>query len=163
MSKSRRLLEHSVRDSENTLHFLKTTGKPAVVLIWLMGLVSAITVVCNLGYQEIPSWLLVPLIQESQIHRQFHCQSRNPRSNWEMMGVAWKLPVHQQLPSFSSPIKTKTPTPQQPCKERWISARPLDLWLVNFHAWSSSIAVLLTLNLSVGGWLITKYYHCDQN
>lgn len=32
--------------------FFLASGKIAVALIWLMGLVSAVTVVCNLGYQK---------------------------------------------------------------------------------------------------------------
>ena len=38
--------------NSSTPHSSKQTGKASVVLIWLMGLVSAITVVCNLGYQK---------------------------------------------------------------------------------------------------------------
>ena len=116
-----------------------STGKRAVMLIWLMGLLSGLTVVCNLGYQKYyrPD-LLVQLIQQtSQSPVLIATTHKTHVQTGELMGIARELKIsgssitpqfllaHQDQPDASTRVLEQTLS-QLP--------RPLDLWLVNFHA-----------------------------
>lgn len=159
----------SVRTQKNTPH-LKTTGKPAVVLIWLMGLVSAITVVCNLGYQKYyrPD-LLVPVIQEQSKSPVFIATTQETHVQiGEMMGVAWefKLSGSPATPQFLLAHQDQNPNTSTAALQRTLNQlpRPLDLWLVNFHApeqLNSCVADTQSFPL-VDGYDY-KHYYCDRN
>ncbi len=131
---------------------LKIRGKLAVAIIWLIGLLSGITVVNNLGYQKYyrPD-LLVPVIQQASKVPVLIATTHNTLvQTGEMMGLAWEfnraataqmspkspkfLLAHQaQAECINSEgatcrasITLKNAIAQLP--------RPLDVWLVNFKA-----------------------------
>ena len=115
-------------------------GKKAVMLIWLTGFVSAVTVFCNLGYQKYyrPD-LFVQLIQQvSPVPVLIATTHKTYIHTGEMMGVAREIKLanspqdflfllaHQdQVPNLST-IALENTLKKLP--------RPFDLWLVNFHA-----------------------------
>jgi uncharacterized membrane protein len=128
---------------------LKTSGKPAVAIVWLMGFLSSITVVNNLGYQKYyrPD-LLVPAIQQTSSVPVLIATTHNTLvQTGEMMGIAWEfqhtnasqtsavkpqfLLAHQNqeecdglsCPAYTTLRKTIAQLP-----------RPLDVWLINFKA-----------------------------
>ena len=117
------------------------TGKKAVILIWLMGFFSAVTVVSNLGYQKYyrPD-LFVQLIQQtSQVSVLIANTQITHVHIGEMMGVAREfkmksspslsplfLLAHQDQDPNTSTISLDNTLKELP--------RPFDLWLVNFHA-----------------------------
>ncbi|MBD2294299.1 glycosyltransferase [Anabaena sphaerica FACHB-251] len=116
------------------------TGKKAVTLIWLMGLISAITVTSNLGYRKYyrPD-LLVPLIeQNSQVPVLIATTHKSLVQTGEMMGIAWKLKFSgsQVISQFLLAHQAKDPKTSTKALENTLKSlpRPLDLWLVNFHA-----------------------------
>ena len=84
--------------NHQTLHFIKsliwkTPGQRAIVLIWLMGLLSGITVVSNLGYQKYyrPD-LLVPMMQKvSSVPVLIATTHHSLVTTGEMMGIAWEF------------------------------------------------------------------------
>ncbi|WP_414564471.1 MULTISPECIES: phospholipid carrier-dependent glycosyltransferase [unclassified Anabaena] len=115
------------------------TGKQAVILIWVMGLMSAITVTSNLGYRKYyrPD-LLVPLIQQnSPLPLLIATTHKSLVQTGEMMGIARELEfsgsqaniqfllAHQEQ-DFSKSTKSLENTLNG-------IPRPFDLWLVNFH------------------------------
>jgi len=133
---------------ENTEHS-KTTGKLAVVLVWLMGLLSGITVVSNLGYQKYyrPD-LLLPVIQQASSVPVLIATTHNTLvQTGEMMGLAWEFKRATQLqrslvnPTFLLAHQTEnqcqgTACPAATTLQGTLAQlpRPLDLWLVNFKA-----------------------------
>ena len=119
------------------------TGKQAVAIILLMGFISSITVVCNLGYQKYyrPD-LFVKLIKNTSQNPVLIATTQKTHVQiGEMLGVAreFKLESNQNLnqnPKFllahqDKDIKAPTITLQNTLKTL---SRPIDLWLVNFHA-----------------------------
>jgi uncharacterized membrane protein len=116
------------------------TGKKAVNLIWLIGLISAITVTSNLGYRKYyrPD-LLVPLIeQNSQFPVLIATTHRSLVQTGEMMGLAWELKFSgaQITPQFLLAHQKNDPKTSTKALENSLKSlpRPLDLWLINFHA-----------------------------
>lgn len=107
------------------------TGKKAVMLIWLMGLLSGLTVVCNLGYQKYyrPD-LLVQQMQQSQSPMLIATTYKTHVQIGEMMGIARevKLSGSSINPQF---LLAHEPATMQQILDQL--PRPLDLWLVNFH------------------------------
>lgn len=122
--------------------FFLSAGKCAVIIILLMGLVSGMTVVSNLGYQKYyrPD-LLVQVIQKvSQSPVLIATTHKTHVQTGEMMGIAREfIPIHRE---FFSSIKIllahqdKDPTTSTVALQQALThlSRPLDLWLVNFHA-----------------------------
>ncbi|AFY46757.1 putative membrane protein [Nostoc sp. PCC 7524] len=115
-------------------------GKKAVILIGVMGLISAVTVTSNLGYRKYyrPD-LFVPLIeQNSSLPVLIATTHKSLVQTGEMMGIAWEvkfsdspistkfLLAHQEKDPNTSTLSLENTLKQLP--------RPLDLWLVNFHA-----------------------------
>ena len=122
------------------------TDRQAVAIILVMGFISSITVICNLGYQKYyrPD-LFVELIQKTSqnpvliattqkthvqigetigVAREFKLENSNQNSNQNLNPTF--LLAHQDK-------DTKVPaiTLQNTLKTL---SRPIDLWLVNFHA-----------------------------
>jgi uncharacterized membrane protein len=117
-----------------------------ISIIWVVGLLSGITVVNNLGYQKYyrPD-LLLPVIQQASSMPVVIATTHNTLvQTGEMMGLAWQfkqsknltklapqfLLAHQEIeqcegncPALTTLQKTIGQLP-----------RPLDLWLVNFKA-----------------------------
>ncbi len=132
------------------IHFSRRGGKKAVTLIWFMGLLGALTVTWNLGYlQSIRPDFLVDVIQKvSNSPVLIAATHQHHGHTGRMMGLAWQFkhlepsdtPSSQQIisPQFllahteSSPqSKNPTITLQETVARL---PRPLDVWLVNFHA-----------------------------
>jgi uncharacterized membrane protein len=112
-------------------------GKHAVVLIWLVGLLSAITVVCNLGYQKYyrPD-SMVEIIQNHTLHSPILIATTHKThvQIGEMMGIGREFKLAGiNPPQFLLARETSaaTATLQQTLNN---FLRPLDLWLINFHA-----------------------------
>jgi uncharacterized membrane protein len=136
-------LPHSLTPST-----LKTKGKRAVAIIWLMGFLSGITVVCNLGYRKYyrPD-LLVPIIQESSSVPVLIATTHNTLvQTGEMMGVGWEL-LHSRTkkmplnPQFLLAHQNQRKCEETDCTVSTTLAeaidrmpKPLDLWLLNFQA-----------------------------
>ncbi|MEH2027260.1 glycosyltransferase family 39 protein [Nostoc sp.] len=115
-------------------------GKKAVILIWLMGFASAVTVICNLGYQKYyrPD-LFVQLIQQiSPVQVLIATTHKTYIHTGEMMGVAreMKLANSPQNPLFLLAHQVQDPNTSTIALENTLNKlpRPFDLWLVNFHA-----------------------------
>lgn len=142
-------LLHKQHPKSNLSSRLRTSGNPAVALIWLMGLLSGITVVNNLGYQKYyrPD-LLVPAIQQTSSVPVLIATTHNTLvQTGEMMGIVWEfqhsnssqasavkpqfLLAHQNqeecdglsCPAYTILRKTLAQLP-----------RPLDIWFINFKA-----------------------------
>ncbi len=158
----------------------RISGKPAVALIWLMGLLSGITVVSNLGYQKYyrPD-LLVPVIQQASSVPVLIATTHNTLvQTGELMGLAWEFKGAVNLKE--SPVKpqfllahqaqeecTGAACPASTTLQKTLAQlpRPLDLWLVNFKA-STTPESLNCLakdtsqyQTSVNGYA-AKLYHC---
>ncbi|MEC4818654.1 MAG: glycosyltransferase [Scytonema sp. PMC 1069.18] len=120
------------------------SGKQAVMIIWVMGLVSAIVVTCNLGYQKYyrPD-IFVQLIREiSHVPVLIATTQKTHVHIGEMMGVAREFKIqNSDIKTHLSPLfllahqdedpNTSTATLQNTFKTL---SRPFDLWLVNFYA-----------------------------
>ncbi|MDZ8065062.1 MAG: glycosyltransferase [Nostoc sp. DedQUE08] len=115
-------------------------GKKAVILIWLMGFFSAVTVVCNLGYQKYyrPD-LFVQLIQQTSPKPVLIATTHKTYVHTgEMMGVAREIKRANSLqnPLFLLAHQDRDPNASTIALENTLKKlpRPFDLWLVNFHA-----------------------------
>ena len=122
------------------------TGKQAVAIIFLMGFISSITVVCNLGYQKYyrPD-LFVKLIEKTSQNPVLIATTQKTHVQiGEMIGVAREFKLADSNPNLNQnlnvrfilahqekDIKAPTITLQNTLKTL---SRPIDLWLVNFHA-----------------------------
>lgn len=111
-------------------------GKRAVALIWLMGLLSAITVVCNLGYQKYYRPDLMVEIIQSKSHSPILIATTHKThvQIGEMMGIGREFKLSGvNSPQFLLARETSAPTATLQQALNNVS-RPLDLWLINFHA-----------------------------
>ncbi|MEH2221753.1 glycosyltransferase family 39 protein [Nostoc sp.] len=116
------------------------SGKKAVMLIWLMGFFSAVTVICNLGYQKYyrPD-LFVQLIQQTSPTPVLIATTHKTYVHTgEMMGVAREIKRANSLqnPLFLLAHQDRDPNASTIALENTLKQlpRPFDLWLVNFHA-----------------------------
>ncbi|MCC5635533.1 glycosyltransferase [Nostoc sp. CHAB 5844] len=149
----------------------KITGKQAVAIIWLMGFCSAITVICNLGYQKYyrPDLFLQLIRQTSQVPAVIATTQITHVQIGEMMGIAreWKI---QNTPSPSLQFilahqdqepNTSTSTLNNILKTL---PKPFDLWLVNFHApiaAETEKCLTETQSLPAVNGYEYKIYHCQ--
>jgi uncharacterized membrane protein len=146
-------------------------GKKAVMLIWLMGFFSAVTVFCNLGYQKYyrPD-LFVQLIQQiSSVPVLIATTHKTYVHTGEMMGVAReiKLANSPQKPLFLLAHQDQDPNASTIALENTLNKlpRPFDLWLVNFHAPVAETVKTCTTSAtqslpSVDGYEY-QLYHCQ--
>lgn len=124
--------------------------RKAVALVWLMGLVSGLTVVSNLGYQKYyrPD-LFVPLTQQTpEIPVLIATTHQTHVQTGELMGIAWEFKRWEQRKQNQAAALTPAPQfllahqEQDGSKTATLTLqktlaglpRPLNLWLVNFHA-----------------------------
>jgi uncharacterized membrane protein len=125
---------------------LTINGKQAVVVILLMGLLSGLTVVNNLGYQKYyrPD-LLLPIIQARSDSPVLIATTHETLvQTGEMMGVAWEFKHHlnaaeensDKPPKFLLAHRNRNPQAATMALQNTLAQlpRPLDLWLLNFHA-----------------------------
>jgi uncharacterized membrane protein len=116
-------------------------GKKAVMIIGFMGLASAITVVCNLGYQKYyrPD-LFVKLIQQtSSVPALITTTQKTHVQIGEMMGIARELKIQNikdTSPLFLLAHQDEDPNTSTSSLQNTLKTlpRPIDLWLVNFYA-----------------------------
>ncbi|MHC5599989.1 MAG: glycosyltransferase family 39 protein [Nostoc sp.] len=115
-------------------------GKKAVMLIWFMAFLSAVTVFSNLGYQKYyrPD-LFVQLIQQiSPVPVLIATTHKTYVHTGEMMGVAREIKLANSLqkPLFLLAHQDQEPNASTIALENTLKKlpRPFDLWLVNFHA-----------------------------
>jgi uncharacterized membrane protein len=154
-------------------NFGRITGKKAVMLIWLMGFFSAVTVICNLGYQKYyrPDLFAQLIQQTSQVPVLIATTQITHVHIGEMMGVAREfkmqssrfpdilfLLAHQDQDPNTSTIALENNLKKLP--------RPFDLWLVNFRAPVAEEVkkcVAHTQSLPVVNGYEYKIYHCGKN
>jgi len=116
------------------------SGKISVALIWLMGLVSAVTVVCNLGYQKYyrPDLLVQQMQKVSHVPILIATTHKTHVQIGEMMGIAreFKLSRSTTTPQFLLVHQDQDGNPPKQVLQQTLTQlpRPLDLWLVNFYA-----------------------------
>ncbi|MBW4617852.1 MAG: glycosyltransferase family 39 protein [Cyanosarcina radialis HA8281-LM2] len=137
----------SRRSTATSLHS-SFRSKRAVAIIWLMGFLSGITVVCNLGYRKYyrPD-VLVPIIQASSSVPILIATTHNTLvQTGEMMGIAWELLHSQTEKTLLNPQFLLAHQNQRKCEGTECAAsttlqqtidrmpKPLDLWLLNFQA-----------------------------
>ncbi|MEA5568087.1 glycosyltransferase [Anabaena sp. UHCC 0399] len=148
-------------------------GKKAVIAIWLMGFISAVTVICNLGYQKYyrPD-LFVKLIQQtSQVPVLIATTQVTHVQIGEMMGIAREFRIRNI--DFPSPLfllanQDHDPQISTNTLEKTLNKlpRPFDLWLVNFHApIGESVKKCASETQSLPGVNGYEYkiYHCLTN
>ena len=135
----------------------RITGKQAVTIIWLVSLLSSITVIYNLGYQKYyrPD-LFVQLIQNtSKLPVLIATTQKTHVQIGEMIGVAREFKIQnttdklKDFQFFASPQPSAPPSPlfllahqdDEPdassiVLENTLKSlpKPFDLWLVNFYA-----------------------------
>ncbi len=139
-------------------------GKKVVIIIWLMGLFSSLTVCLNGGYQKYyrPD-LLVPIIQEnSSVPILIATTHTNLVHKGEMLGLAWQL--HQQPLSKAVNfliLNQDTGVGENLQNSLQEISLPLDLWLINFHAETNLEKCVLEDNTlpHVDGYDY-QLYHC---
>jgi uncharacterized membrane protein len=159
---------------------LKINGKSAVTIILLMGFLSGITVINNLGYQKYyrPD-LLVPEIQRmSRVPTLIATTHNTLVQTGEMMGIAWELKHHtksqntQAMPQFLLAHQEQNKCQGTTCQasitlQKTLTKlpRPLDLWLINFQATVNQKTDncfpenLSKYQTSVNGYS-SRLYHC---
>jgi uncharacterized membrane protein len=125
--------------------------KKAVIVIWLVGLVGGLTVAGNFSYlQNLRSDLLVGVIQKtSNFPVLIATTHKHHGQTGRMMGLAWEFKRTNRSgsptsggtasPQFLLASKNQnSPTYQNPTLTLQEAVaglpRPLDVWLVNFHA-----------------------------
>ncbi|MCL1475540.1 glycosyltransferase family 39 protein [Argonema antarcticum] len=113
-------------------------------IIWLMGFLSAMTVSFNLGYQKYyrPD-LLVPVIQQiSKANLLIATTHKTHVQTGEIMGLGWEFKRFASSEISANPMfllahkNSQNSTLPTITLQKTLSTlpRPLDLWLVNFHA-----------------------------
>jgi uncharacterized membrane protein len=141
---SDRLVQHTELNwtprQQLRLKFLQTRGKVAVVLIWLLGLLGALTVVFNFGYQKIerPD-RLVPIMQQGSQNPILIATAHYTRAQVrELMTLGWQF-KHLYGSQVNSPLfllaqhdRSSNRSVETLYKTIAELPKPLDLWVVNF-------------------------------
>lgn len=131
----------------HNLSLWRNRGQIVVVMVGVMGLLSGITVVNNLGYQKYyrPD-LFVPIIEQASPLPVLIATTHNTLvQTGEMMGIAWELRNHtssviknpQFILAHQDEYRCQASTcPASITLEQTLAQlpRPLDIWLVNFQA-----------------------------
>ena len=152
------------------------SGKTAVALIWLMGFLSAVTVINNLGYQKYyrPD-LFVQLVQKtsSSLPVLIATTHKTHVQTGEMMGLAreFKIAETPTKPQFLLAHQSQDPATSTTVLQNTISQkpRPFDLWLVNFHApveingcYTDTATHEHELNIPINGYSY-QLYRCQSS
>ncbi|MBV6626376.1 MAG: glycosyltransferase [Rivularia sp. (in: Bacteria)] len=128
----------------------KISGKSAVALMWLMGLLSAITVVSNLGYQKYyqPN-LLIPIIENVSRSKPVLIATthRSLAQTGEIMGIAKEIkasnsPLNAQFLIIPENQQSETAT-NTLVEEIQTLSRPFDLWLTNFRTINDNLLTVV--------------------
>jgi uncharacterized membrane protein len=154
--------------------FIKTSGKKAVALILLMGLLSGLTVACNLGYQKYyrPDLLVSPILYppdylstSERVPVLIATTHKTHVQTGEMMGIGWELKQREEQPKqtqFLLAHQDQSPQTSTVALQKTLATlpRPLDVVLVNFHAPIELDKCVRNANFpSVDGYE-TKLYYC---
>jgi len=158
----------------------RNRGQIVIVMVGVMGLLSGITVVSNLGYQKYyrPD-LLVPIIEQASSSPVLIATTHNTLvQTGEMMGIAWELRNHDSS-AIKNPQFILAHQNQYHCQESTCPAsttleqtlaqlpRPLDIWLVNFKATVADLPNCYTEDFSQNKVWVDGYnyqlYHCLAN
>lgn len=139
-------------------------GQTAVILIWLMGLLGGLTVVCNLGYQKYyrPD-LLVQLIQKvSQVPVLIATTHKTHVQTGEMMGIAREFKLSATTPLFLLAHQDQDPNISTAILQQTLNqvSHPLDLWTVNFYA-PVEVKCVTDPHLPTIDGYNYKLYHCQ--
>ena len=152
---------------------LKTNGKTAVTLMWVMGLLSGITVISNLGYQKYyqPD-LLIPIIENISKSKPVLITTthRSLSQTGEIMGIAEQIkvsnsPIDARFLLIPEDQKSDSAT-KKLIEEIKILPRPFDLWLTNFHTFQNTSLTVPSCTTDtqvlpgVDGYDY-KIYHCN--
>ncbi|MGB3650259.1 MAG: glycosyltransferase [Rivularia sp. (in: cyanobacteria)] len=152
---------------------LKTNGKTAVTLMWVMGLLSGITVISNLGYQKYyqPD-LLIPIIENISKTKPVLIATthRSLSQTGEIMGIAAQIkisnsPIDARFLLIPEDQKSDSAT-KKLIEEIKILPPPFDLWLTNFHTFENTSLTALpsctadTQALPGVDGYDYKIYHC---
>jgi uncharacterized membrane protein len=125
---------------------LPINGKQAIAIVWIMGLLSAVTVSHNLGYRKYyQPELLIPQLQTSTSSQILIATTHNTLiQTGEMMGIAWEWRRTQQVtqpPQFLLAHQDTKECVSYDCPATKLLqatiakiSKPLDLWLVNFYS-----------------------------
>jgi uncharacterized membrane protein len=143
---------NSARPLLCAIRFPRKGGKKAVMLIWLMGVLGGLTVTWNLGYlQSIRPDFLVDVIQKTSNSPVLIAATHQHHGHTgRMMGLAWQF-KHLERSDIDTPSTQPITSPQfllahtesnPQSRDPSITLqetvaklpRPLDVWLVNFHA-----------------------------
>ncbi|MEM7712332.1 MAG: glycosyltransferase [Cyanobacteria bacterium P01_A01_bin.68] len=153
----------------------KINRKTAVILIWMMGFLSGITVVSNLGYQKYyqPD-LLVPIIEKVSENKPVLIATthRSLAQTGEIMGIAKQLQasnsqVNAQFLLIPENQKSDTAA-KKLIEEIQTLPRPFDLWLTNFRTVEKNSLTTLpscipnTQNLPGVDGYEYKIFHCSN-
>lgn len=156
--------------------FLKTSGKKAVALILLMGFLSGLTVASNLGYQKYyrPDLLVSPILYppddsstDTQMPVLIATTHKTHVQTGEMMGIAWELKQQAVQPGeiqFLLAHQDQNPQTSTAALQKTLAnlPRPLDVFLVNFHAPIELNKCVADANFSSVDGYETKLYHCPS-
>ncbi len=170
------ILCHCWNTPTNKHKFFRLSGKTSVAIILSMGFISGLIVVYNLGYPKYyrPD-LLVPVMQKvSHSPMLIATTHKTHVQTGEMMGLArvFKLSGSPTTPLFLLAHQDQNPNTSTIALKRTLTQlpRPLDLWLVNFHAPVGAINRSPLLNdciadpqsfPPVNGYEY-QIYHCSQ-
>ncbi len=147
-----------------------SSGKTTVAIVWLMGLLSAVSVINNLGYQKYyrPD-LFLQLVQKTDFSLPVLIATTHKThvQTGEMMGIAreFKLAKTSASPEFLLAHQAQDPASSAIALQNIVSQknRPFDLWLVNFYAPVKLDNCMLQNNLKVpvDGYNY-QLYHCQN-
>ena len=122
------------------LFFFRRDRRSAVIVIWLMGLISSITVVSNLGYQKYyRAEILFPIIEQHSTHPVLIATTHESLvQTGEMMSIAWEINQQSAQKDVNFLLLDKlTQNPDQINQKlsNALTAIPtdVDLWTINFN------------------------------
>ncbi|NES23092.1 MAG: glycosyltransferase, partial [Symploca sp. SIO3E6] len=169
------------------INIFGTAGKRTVVIIWLMGFLSSLTVINNLGYQKYyrPDLLVSIMQQQSSVPLLIATTHNTLVQTGEIMSIAWEfqhaanlssLPInpqfllaHQQEDQCISLSRRGKDCSASTTLQQALATlpRPLDLWLLNFNAPVGELPTCVAQEaiqsqISVDGYT-NQLYRCVDN
>ncbi|HLO48124.1 MAG TPA: glycosyltransferase family 39 protein [Kamptonema sp.] len=135
---------YTVKSQFFKLPVITTSSKKAIALILIMGLLSGVTVVSNLGYQKYykPNLLVHSIREISTVPTLIATTHNTHVQTGELMGIAWEWELGSEKGNISpAPLFLLAHQQQEAPEMAAITLQktlnqmqlPLDLWLVNFH------------------------------
>ncbi|PSB00989.1 glycosyltransferase [Merismopedia glauca CCAP 1448/3] len=149
---------------------LPINSRQAIVIVWIMGLLGAMTVSNNLGYRKYyQPELFIPQLQTSTSSQILIATTHNTLiQTGEMMGIAWewrRTKGVSQPPQFLLAHQDTKECVSYDCEAtKLLQAtvakipKPLDLWLVNFNS-PKVLDEQKCINVSQGGFYGYGYEH----